>query len=50
VIYRLPQYYWLTHLGFYAYMRSFIEIVVLRKKMLAWNKVQRYQFDSATSA
>jgi cellulose synthase/poly-beta-1,6-N-acetylglucosamine synthase-like glycosyltransferase len=46
VLYKLPQYYWLTHLSFYAYVRSFIEIVVLRKELLAWNKVKRYDFES----
>jgi cellulose synthase/poly-beta-1,6-N-acetylglucosamine synthase-like glycosyltransferase len=46
VIYRLPQYYWLTHLGFYAYVRSFIEIILLRKEILAWNKVARYDYSN----
>lgn len=49
VLYRLPQYYWLSHLGFYAYVRSFIEIIVLRKELLAWNKVKRYNYDSSTA-
>ncbi len=46
VLYRLPQHYWLNYLSFYAYLRSFIEIVVLRKELLAWNKVARYHFDN----
>jgi cellulose synthase/poly-beta-1,6-N-acetylglucosamine synthase-like glycosyltransferase len=46
VIYRLPQYYWFSHLSFFVYVRTFIEIVILRKTMLSWNKVKRYSFDS----
>jgi cellulose synthase/poly-beta-1,6-N-acetylglucosamine synthase-like glycosyltransferase len=45
VLYRLPQTYLLNYLSFYAYVRSFIEIIILRKEMLAWNKVSRYNFD-----
>jgi cellulose synthase/poly-beta-1,6-N-acetylglucosamine synthase-like glycosyltransferase len=45
VLYRLPQSYLLNYLSFYAYVRSFVEIVVLRKELLAWNKVARYNFD-----
>jgi cellulose synthase/poly-beta-1,6-N-acetylglucosamine synthase-like glycosyltransferase len=45
VLYRLPQSYLLNYLSFYAYVRSFVEIVILRKELLAWNKVARYNFD-----
>lgn len=45
VIWKFPLYYWINYLNFYAYMRSFIEIVILRKTLLSWNKVKRYNFD-----
>lgn len=48
VIYKLPAYYWLSYLNFYAYMRAFVEIILFRKELLAWNKVKRYDFDSHT--
>jgi poly-beta-1,6-N-acetyl-D-glucosamine synthase len=47
VIYKFPVYYWIGYLNFYAYIRAFIEIVVLRKEILAWNKVKRYDFTSS---
>lgn len=36
-------------LGFYMvylHLRAFVEIIVLRKQILAWNKVARYDFDN----
>jgi cellulose synthase/poly-beta-1,6-N-acetylglucosamine synthase-like glycosyltransferase len=48
VIYKLPVYYWLSYVNFYAYMRAFVEIIVCKKELLAWNKVKRYDFDSHT--
>lgn len=48
VIYKLPVYYWLSYLNFYAYMRAFVEIVICKKELLAWNKVKRYDFNSHT--
>jgi len=50
VIYKFPLYYWLGYLNFYAYTRAFFEIIVLRKEILAWNKVKRYDFSSTTAA
>ncbi len=47
VIWKFPVYYWITYLNFYAYMRSFVEIMVLRRTLLAWNKVTRYNFTDA---
>jgi len=43
-IYKFPLTYFITFLNVYAYMRSLIEIVVLKKELLAWNKVARYEF------
>lgn len=48
VIYKLPIYYWLSYINFYAYMRAFVEIIVCKKELLAWNKVKRYDFNSHT--
>jgi cellulose synthase/poly-beta-1,6-N-acetylglucosamine synthase-like glycosyltransferase len=48
IIYKFPVYYWLSYVNFYAYIRSFVEIVLQKKELLAWNKVQRYNFDSNT--
>lgn len=45
-IYKFPVYYWLSYVNFYAYMRAFMEVIVQRKELLAWNKVARYNFDS----
>lgn len=44
VLYKFPQYYWLGYLNFYAFAKSFFEIMVLRKEILAWNHVKRYEF------
>jgi cellulose synthase/poly-beta-1,6-N-acetylglucosamine synthase-like glycosyltransferase len=44
VLYKFPLYYWLSYVNFYAYMRAFVEIVLQRKVLLAWNKVERYDF------
>jgi cellulose synthase/poly-beta-1,6-N-acetylglucosamine synthase-like glycosyltransferase len=46
VVYKLPLYYWLSYVNFYAYMRAFVEIIVCKKELLAWNKVKRYDFNS----
>lgn len=45
VITKFPLYYWINYVNFYAYTRAFIEIIVLRKELLAWNKVARYNFE-----
>jgi cellulose synthase/poly-beta-1,6-N-acetylglucosamine synthase-like glycosyltransferase len=50
VIFKFPLYYWIGYLNFYAYSRAFIEIIVLRKEILAWNKVKRYDFSSNQAA
>ena len=42
VVLKFPAYYWLSYLNFYALVRSFVEIIVLRKELLTWNKVARY--------
>lgn len=45
VLLKFPAYYWLAFVNCYAFLRSFVEIVVLRKELLAWNKVERYEFN-----
>ena len=45
VITKFPVYYWINYLNFYAYFRAMIEIFILRKELLTWNKVKRYNFD-----
>lgn len=48
LLYKFPIYYWLSFVNLYAYMRAFVEIIVQRKELLAWNKVKRYEFESQT--
>jgi cellulose synthase/poly-beta-1,6-N-acetylglucosamine synthase-like glycosyltransferase len=50
VIYKFPIYYWFSYFNLYAFVRSFVEIIVLKKELLAWNKVKRYQFDDPITA
>ena len=47
VLCKLPIFYWLSYLNLFAFWRSFVEIIVRRKKILAWNKVERYAFDQS---
>jgi len=42
VIYKFPQIVGLQMVNMFVHIRSFIEIVVLRKTILTWNKVARY--------
>lgn len=46
LVYKFPIYYWLGYVNLYAYIRAFIEIIVQKKELLAWNKVKRYDFNS----
>ena len=48
VIWKFPAYYWMNYVNFYAYTRAFVEVIILRKELLAWNKVKRYNFDDPT--
>lgn len=48
-IYKFPICYFIAYLNIYSYVRALIEIVVLRKELLAWNKVARYDFKSPKS-
>jgi cellulose synthase/poly-beta-1,6-N-acetylglucosamine synthase-like glycosyltransferase len=50
VVTKFPLYYWIAYLNFYAFTRAFVEIIVLRKEILAWNKVKRYDFSSNIAA
>ncbi len=47
VIWKFPAYYWLNYLNLYAFLRAFVEIIILRKELLAWNKVKRYKFSDS---
>lgn len=42
LICKIPIVYFLSFFNTYAYIRSFFEVIVLRKKKFGWNKVQRY--------
>lgn len=46
VILKYPQCYLIGFLNIIAYSRALVEIVILRKTLLSWNKVARYEFDS----
>lgn len=46
VVYKFPVYYWISYINLYAFVRAFVEIIILRKELLTWNKVKRYNFDS----
>jgi len=45
-IWKYPACYLIGFLNIAAYARALVEIVMLRKELLAWNKVARYDFDS----
>jgi cellulose synthase/poly-beta-1,6-N-acetylglucosamine synthase-like glycosyltransferase len=45
VLYKIPVFYWVSFLNLYAFLRAFVEIILCRKKILAWNKCERYAFD-----
>lgn len=42
VLYKAPLTYFSFILNTYAFIRSFIEVIILRKKTFGWNKVTRY--------
>jgi len=44
VVWKFPLYYWISYLNFFVYFRAFVEIMILNKTLLAWNKVARYTF------
>ncbi len=44
MVWKFPIYYWIGYLNFYAYFRAMIEVAVLKKKHVAWDKVARYDF------
>lgn len=43
VLLKFPLYYWLLFVNGYVFLRAFVEVVVLRRRLLAWNKVRRYE-------
>lgn len=46
VVYKFPLYYWISYINLYAFVRAFVEVIILKKELFAWNKVKRYDFDS----
>ncbi len=42
LIYKVPVLYLLSFFNTYAYIKSFFDVIVLRKKKNNWNKVKRY--------
>lgn len=42
LLHKIPVTYFLSFFNTYIYIRSFVEIIVLRKKEMSWNKVKRY--------
>jgi cellulose synthase/poly-beta-1,6-N-acetylglucosamine synthase-like glycosyltransferase len=42
VLWKFPATYCIGFLGTIAYMQAFVEIVLMRKDILVWNKVKRY--------
>lgn len=46
VLFKYPLYYWISFVNFNAFFWAMVDIVVLRRTQLNWNKVKRYDFDS----
>jgi cellulose synthase/poly-beta-1,6-N-acetylglucosamine synthase-like glycosyltransferase len=44
VLIKSPITYWVSFYNLYSFFKSFIEVVVLKKKNFGWNKVKRYEF------
>jgi cellulose synthase/poly-beta-1,6-N-acetylglucosamine synthase-like glycosyltransferase len=49
VIYKYPCYYWMSYVNYFAFLSAMVDVVVLGKTKMAWNKVKRYEFDSPAS-
>lgn len=45
VLYKSPITYFITYINSYAFVKSFVEIILLRKNLLMWNKAARYNID-----
>lgn len=41
-LYNFPVYFWLSYLNHAVFLKSFIEIMILKKRNLIWNKCKRY--------
>lgn len=46
VLWKFLGFHWISYFHFYAFVRGFVEIIVLKKELLLWNKVSRYRFDA----
>ncbi len=46
VLYRFPTTYLIGLLSTILFLKSFFEIAILRKELLSWNKVKRYDFSN----
>lgn len=42
ILYKLPAMYFLSFFSMYAYIRSFLEVIIFDKTNFGWNKVKRY--------
>lgn len=45
VLYKFPLYYWISYVNLYAFVSAMVDVIVLRRTKLHWNKVRRYDFD-----
>lgn len=50
VVFKAPLMYTLLFMNAYAFVRSFIEVIIMRKKAFGWNKVTRYIGDQNEKA
>lgn len=46
VVWRFPAYYWLAYLNLYIYLRALVEVMLLGRNPLDWNKIARHQFQA----
>lgn len=42
VIYKFPAYFWASYINPVMFFKTFWEVIVFKKQLLVWNKVQRY--------
>ncbi len=45
-LYKFPIYYWIAYVNLFAVLRSFTEVMLLRRTTLDWNKVSRRAFNT----
>jgi biofilm PGA synthesis N-glycosyltransferase PgaC len=42
VVYKFPMYFWIGYINMYTYFKTFYEVMIVKREVLVWNKVQRY--------